>query len=279
MTTVTSYKTPQEFLDISEDILEEREIENNLILGLCNGFSDKSKVYDGCVFINVFADNQIQASSIKTISKVILSGTTKDIRHIKSLADYYRDNGIQLTGAFGESFYAFEFSNFYGKRQVGEKKLIVHKLTSVNSLPLASGELVNATMNDIELLTDWTMNFEEDVQSFPKQNREQILNITQRRVGLGDIFKWIDNDEIVSIVAIVRKTKNASIIGLVYTPEKLRGRGYATSCVQKLSELILCNGYKYCGLFTDKSNPASNHIYKKIGYFPILEFTEIEYES
>jgi hypothetical protein len=279
MTTVTSYKTPQEFLDNTEKILEQRELENNLILGLCNGFADKSKVYDGCVFINTFADNQIQASSIKTISKAIVSGTTKDIRHIKSLADYYIDNGIQLIGAVGESFYSCEFSNFYGKRQVGERTMIVHKLISVNSLPLAPGNLVTATLNDIDLLTDWTINFEQDAQTFPKQSREQILKSIQTRVSLGNIFKWIDNDEIVSIAAIVRKTKNAGIVGLVYTPDKLRGRGYATSCVQKLSELILSSGYRYCGLFTDKSNPTSNHIYKKIGYLPTIEFTDIEYEK
>ena len=99
------------------------------------------------------------------------------------------------------------------------------------------------------------------------------------RIGLGTIFKWIDNNEIVSIAAIVRKTKNAGIVGLVYTPGKFRGRGYATSCVQKISELILSNGYSYCGLFTDKSNPTSNYIYKKIGYLPTIEFSDIEYEK
>ena len=96
MTTIISYKTPQGFLDSTAEILEERELENNLILGVCNGFADKTKVHDGCVFINAVADNHIQASSIKTISKAIITGTTKDIRHIKSLADYYIDHGQEL---------------------------------------------------------------------------------------------------------------------------------------------------------------------------------------
>ena len=279
LTTVTSYNTPKEFLGDSEKILEQRALENNLILGICNGFADKSKVYDGCVFINAFANNQIQASSIKTISKAIVSGTTQDIHHIKSLADYYLDKGIHLSGAIGESFYSIEFSKFYGKGQVGARTLIVHKLVSVNSLPIAPGNLVPAILNDIDLLTDWIINFEEDTQTFPKQSRAQILKSTQARVELGDFFKWIDNNEIVSIAAIVRKTKKAGIVGLVYTPAKLRGRGYATSCVQKLSEYILSSGYRYCGLFTDKSNPTSNHIYKKIGYLPLSEFTDIEYEK
>jgi uncharacterized protein len=81
----------------------------------------------------------------------------------------------------------------------------------------------------------------------------------------------------VAVAAINRKTKNAGIIGLVYTPIEYRRKGYATSHVRKLSEYILQKGFTYCGLFTDKANPTSNHIYKKIGYEPITEFVDIGY--
>lgn len=277
MTTITAYKTPQEFLDDTEKILEQKELENNLILGLCNGFADKTRVYNTCVFINSVDDNKIQASSIKTISKAVVSGTTQNPRHIKVLADYYLDNGINLTGAVGESFYSTEFSTFYGKHQVGERTMIVHKLTSVNNLPLVTGNLEVANINDVDLLAEWTKNFEEDAKTFPKKSKEQIRTSTEKMVLAGNIFKWVDNGETVSIAAIVRRTKSFGIVGLVYTPDKLRGKGYATSSVQKLSEHILQSGFKYCGLFTDKANPTSNNIYKKIGYAPTTEFTDIEY--
>ena len=279
MTTVISYKTPQAYLDNTAEILEFRELENNLILGICNGFADKTKEYDGCVFINAVADNCIQVSSIKTISKAIITGTSKDIRHIKSLTDYYIDHGIPLTGVVGESVYSAAFSNYYGRKLVNQRTMIVHKLLAVNPLPLAPGKLDMATMNDIDLLTDWTIHFEKDTGTFPKQSREQIVNSTRTRVGSGHFFKWIANDETVSIAAIVRKTRNVGVVGLVYTPDSFRGKGYATSCVQKVSEHILSAGYSCCGLFTDQSNPTSNHIYKKIGYVPTSTFTDIEFEQ
>lgn len=275
---IRAYKTPQQFLDDTEEILEQKEVENNLILGICNGFADKSKVSEGCVFINSFEDKKIQATSIKTISKAIVSGTTKDVQYIKSLADYYLDNNIELTGVVGEGLYSTEFSNFYGKRQTGESILIVHKLTSVNSLPLTTGKLEKANANDIDSIAEWTVSFERDAKTFPIKTKEQALETTQARIASGNLFKWVDEGEIVSIAAIVRKTRHLGIVGLVYTPDESRGKGYATSCVQKVSEHILQNGFKYCGLFTDKSNPTSNHIYKKIGYNPITEFTDIEYE-
>lgn len=279
MTTIKFYQTPQDFLDDTAEILEQREVENNLILGVCNHFADKTKVYDGCVFINSFDGGKIQATAIKTISKVVVSGVSKEIRYIKSLSDYFTDNKIDLTGVVGESFYATEFSKFYGKRPIGEKSLIVHKLTSVNNLPLATGQLETAAADDINLITEWTINFERDAQTFQIKSREQSEESTRTKIASGSVYKWTDNGEIVSIAAIVRKTRNLGIVGLVYTPGEARNKGYATSCVQKLSEYILQNGFKYCGLFTDKANPASNHIYRKIGYLPITEFTDIEYEQ
>ena len=109
MSTIVSYNTPQAFLDATESVLEQKELENNLMLGICYGFEDKMKVYDQCVFINSIEADQIQASSIKTIAKVIVTGSTKNTAQIRPLADYYLDQGIEVYGAIGETFYATEF--------------------------------------------------------------------------------------------------------------------------------------------------------------------------
>jgi predicted GNAT family acetyltransferase len=81
------------------------------------------------------------------------------------------------------------------------------------------------------------------------------------------------------MAAINRKTRNVGVIGHVYSPEEYRRKGYATAVVQKLSEYILQNGFRYCGLFTDKANPTSNHIYSKIGYEPSTQFTSLRFRS
>lgn len=276
--TIKAYQTPQQYLDATQEMLEQREVENNLILGICNNFADKAKVYEGCVFVNSFEGREIRASSIKTISKAVVAGTTEDSPHVKNLAEYYLENNIDLSGAVGESFYSTEFSKHYGKKQINEMTLVVHKLLSVNDLPLADGKLELAAAADTDLIAEWTINFQEDAKAFPVKSKDQALESARMQIASGSMFKWIDNGEIVSIAAIVRRTRNLGIVGLVYTPAELRNKGYATSCVQKLSEYILEDGFKYCGLFTDKANPTSNHIYRKIGYFPVTEFTDIEYD-
>lgn len=277
MNSITSYKTPQDYLDDTEQFLLQKELENNLILGLCYGFPDRTKEYENTVFINSIEQGVVQATSIKTWVKAIVSGKTKDKEQIKPLAEYYLNKGIQLAGVVGETFYAEQFAEYYTNQITQKKAVLVHKLTLVNRLPLASGNLIVATDDDLELVTQWTMNFEEDAQTFPKKTREEVIQSTKSRLAQGDIFKWMDKGEPVSISAIVRRTKNIGIVGLVYTPDIHRGKGYATSCVQKLSEHILQSGYRHCGLFTDKENPTSNGIYRKIGYIPLTEFSDIEF--
>ena len=278
MTTIRAYKTPQQFLDETQGLLEEREVENNLILGICNNLPDRAKEYEDYVFINSLDDQGIQATSIKTTHGAVVAGVTKDSEHIKNLADYYLDNDIDLPTAVGESFYSKEFSRVYGKRQTDERSMLIHKLTSVNDLPIATGKLEPADINDVDLIAEWSIKFERDAQTFPIKNQERALKEAKRKITTGSVFEWVKGGKVVSIAAIVRRTRHLGIVGLVYTPGELRGNGYATSCVKKLSEHILQSGFKYCGLFTDKSNPTSNHIYKKIGYFPVAEFTAINYE-
>ncbi|MDB5281408.1 MAG: hypothetical protein JWO06_483 [Bacteroidota bacterium] len=279
MITVTAYNTPGQFLDDTEQILEQRELENNLMIGLCNNFPDRTRQYKNCVFINAVEDGNICASSIKTISKAVISCNSNHPEHIKALAQYYLANNIQLTGAVGETFHSTAFTKFYGGEEINRRGMIVHRLTTVNQLPMSPGSFEVATQNDLDLITQWTLNFEEDTGTFPKATAEQVKAGATLRINNGVIFKWIDNNEIVSIAAIVRKTKNVGFLGLVYTPPQWRGKGYATTIVQILSRHILQQGYKYCGLFTDISNPVTNHIYKRIGYVSSTEFTDIEYKT
>ena len=274
---IVEYKSPQLFLEASEHFLEKRELENNLILGICNGFADKAQVQESCVFISAFSGNEVKAASIKTAANAIIACQGIENIYIKELADYYREKNIELQGVFGEERCANEFSNFYGKQPFINMILMVHRLTTVNKLPLASGKFEMAGSNDVDLVAEWSMTFEEEKNPAVRKSKEQVLKSTQSKIASCDVFKWTDNGKVVSIAAINRKTRNAGIVGLVYTPKQYRRRGYATSHVQRLSEYILQKGFKYCGLFTDKANPTSNHIYKKIGYEPVAEFVDIGY--
>ncbi|HEY6172458.1 MAG TPA: GNAT family N-acetyltransferase, partial [Candidatus Kapabacteria bacterium] len=105
--------------------------------------------------------------------------------------------------------------------------------------------------------------------------REEAKGNLSFRIEGGNVFVWRDGHELVSIAATVRKTTNAAIIGIVYTPDKLRGKGYASTLVGKLTENLLAGGFTKCGLFTEADNPISNGIYRKIGYEPVGGYSDI----
>lgn len=43
--------------------------------------------------------------------------------------------------------------------------------------------------------------------------------------------------------------------------------------------MLLDQGRKYCFLFTDLTNPTSNHIYQAIGYQPVGDMQEYHFED
>jgi len=81
----------------------------------------------------------------------------------------------------------------------------------------------------------------------------------------------------VSMAKAHREMATVCGVGFVYTPPYFRGRGYATSCVAAVSQMILDRGFNSCALYTDLSNPTSNSIYMKIGYVPICDALEIKF--
>lgn len=269
--------TPHAYLSATENWLLEREIDNNLILGLCNAFAEPDKPVEGAHFVNVIHNGSIVATSIKTWRKIIVTGYTENPEAIAALSAYYRQQQVVPEGVFGTTYHAETFAACIGAKSTLTINMLVHELHAVNPVPLPEGELVKATAADLALLLDWSMQFEIDVQVQPLKTREEFLPYVSGRIATGDYFIWVAGGAPVCMAAVVRKTKNTAIVGLVYTPAALRGKGYATGCVHALSELLLARGYRSCGLFTDADNPVSNGIYRKIGYLPGTVFTDLSF--
>lgn len=88
-----------------------------------------------------------------------------------------------------------------------------------------------------------------------------------RTIAAGSLFLWGDN-EFVSMAMWQGRTPTA--FGLAFfTPPDHRNRGHASTCVAALSQYLLDHCHKFCFLFTDLANPTSNHIYQRIGYYPV----------
>ena len=151
----------------------------------------------------------------------------------------------------------------------------IYELRQVEYMPDLPGQLRQADQGDFELLTAWMLGFNED--AFGESDHESAREQASRHLAEGNFFIWED-DRPVSVAAKTRKSPHGRSVSLVYTPPELRGRGYATACVASLSQMLLAEGYQFCTLFTDLSNPTSNSIYQKIGYRPVSDFDTYQFE-
>ena len=93
----------------------------------------------------------------------------------------------------------------------------------------------------------------------------------------GRLFLWEDQGT-VSMAAGMSETPNGIRVGFVYTPPEARRHGYASACVSALSQHYLDHGRQFCFLYTDLANPTSNAIYQRIGYQPVCDVEDYNFE-
>ncbi|MEW4273565.1 GNAT family N-acetyltransferase [Priestia megaterium] len=97
-------------------------------------------------------------------------------------------------------------------------------------------------------------------------SKEQAVKTGEAFIKAERLFLWEVNGKYVSIANATRPTVHNITINFVYTPREERKKGYASSCVSTLSQLMLDEGFQTTSLYTDTTNPTSNKIYMEIGY-------------
>ena len=71
------------------------------------------------------------------------------------------------------------------------------------------------------------------------------------------------------MAGIMRRTRHAAAIAGVYTPPRVRGRGYAGSVTAAVVDAIFAEGRNTACLYVDLRNPYSSRCYAKIGFTPV----------
>jgi predicted GNAT family acetyltransferase len=132
--------------------------------------------------------------------------------------------------------------------------------------PSAPGHARMVGAGDTPLFSDWMVAFlREAVPQDPIPTPEQLA-----QSAASDRFQfWIVDDEPVSMAGIVRRTRHAAAIAGVYTPPRLRGRGYAGSVTAAVVDAIFAEGRDTACLYVDLRNPYSTRCYAKIGFTPV----------
>lgn len=121
------------------------------------------------------------------------------------------------------------------------------------------------------LLLEWLEGFARDA----KERSEDAEAMVTRRIAAGQFWLW-DHGGPVSMAAVTDPVVGVARIQAVYTPDELRGRGFASACVGHLSSRALAAGNR-CILYTDLGNPISNSVYRRLGYKAVAEALRYEF--
>lgn len=68
-------------------------------------------------------------------------------------------------------------------------------------------------------------------------------------------------------------------VGPVYTPQSLRGRGYAAAVTAQVCRRALDVGAREVVLFADLGNPTSNALYQRLGFRTVADHAVLDFTT
>ena len=276
---LTTYPTAAEFLDAVGPTLGEHEAEHHLMLGVAEAAAAARAPNDRLFVASVDdADGLVLAALMTRDRPLLLASGRADVTSAAApLWDALRAQPLRpklVIGTVGQiEGVVHVWARATGCVATLAMRQRAYSLTSVDDVTQTSGSLRVATLDDLDLVSEWISHFESEALAnvAPQSSRGSA----ERRIAAGEIQLWCDPDPR-TMAASVRPTKRTIAISSVYTPRAWRRRGYATACVAALSRLLLQRGFERCVLYTDLSNPTSNAIYTRIGYRPVRDFLMYE---
>ena len=302
---VVRHADPRAFLDRAEPWLLQREAENNLPLGVAASLAGAraSSSLDQApasphstgsssgpapasppplYFATIESGGDVVGCAFRTPPyKVGLTRMPLDAVPLlaRDVADVYEEIPAALGPVAAVSAFGDTWTRLKGVRATPGARQRIHILERVvPPARMAPGTMRPAGPADIPLVARWLKSFvRESGLSDPGDPLEHARRLCGGESGNRLLALWV-NEEPVSMAGFPARTRHGVRIGYVYTPDEHRRRGYATALVAQLSGHALDLGFSHCVLYTDLANPTSNKIYREVGYRPLQDVMDVDFE-
>ncbi|MGP4076399.1 GNAT family N-acetyltransferase [Halobacillus sp. K22] len=257
------------FTSSIQDLLLQREAENNLPLGILQRLQE-SPSKEPPFLIKIEEEGSPVFMTMRTPPHlwILPSIPSTTSNHIQKLTRYLFENQFEVPGILGEGETVQQFINEWvsitGANPIIHMRQGIYRLKELQPIHRTEGELINAGEHHLELVSKWLTRYGEETNEVSV--KERAGELAEEMIRTQRMHLWIVNGEAVSMAARARVTPHGATINAVFTPDEFKRRGYATQAVWTLTKKLLDNGYQFCSLYTDLDNHASNSIYKKIGY-------------
>ena len=264
------YDNVKEFMNDNMKLIEEKEWLNNLMVGNCeDGLKNGT---EGWVLARVTNDSKTELIILNRKPWHLLfysptNNRTDELFEFIAKEVYKIDKDI--LGVNGDKELARKFAKYYCKEanikyevQTEMRILLLEKI--IKSKTNEEVTFRKAKFADKLTLIKYLKEFMKEALD-EKITDEQAEEKFNRYIEKG-YYVLENKGKIVSQAALLRDLKKGKCVSAVYTPKEERSKGYAYTLVYKISEKAFNNGAEYCVLYTDDTNPISNHVYEKIGY-------------
>lgn len=275
-----NYSDIESFIEDALPVLLEKEVENNLILGIALTLKNDPAIYPEKYLAAVRNNGKIEALAVCTPPHKLLlySRDEHAAEQYKLVAENILKSQM-IPGVLASKNCALNFAKTW-QYMTGENfepgmSEKIYKLGNVSFPPKVEGTMGFAQEKDFDLICEWVKAFHQE--AIPDDPLNHIETFAKRKIEKGEIALW-ETDKPVSVVAKARSTINGICVNMVYTPPEHRNKGYASQLVATFSQSLLDEGWKFCTLFTDLTNPVSNSIYQRIGYRPVCDFQEYNFK-
>ncbi|MFG2947952.1 GNAT family N-acetyltransferase [Streptomyces adustus] len=156
-----------------------------------------------------------------------------------------------------------------------------HRLYRLGELtpaqPLPAGRARIAGTQDREQLMHW---YDEFIASVGNVGSMDAGSWADARIARAGVTFWETPDGTpVSMAGATPLVAGQIRVTAVYTPARLRGRGYAGAVTVEVSRAALAAGAEEVVLFADLANPTSNSLYRRVGYLPVADFAVYEFSE
>lgn len=273
------YDNTQAFGADVYDVLLQHEVQNNLPIG----FIKNERKFDttNWLMASIKDDNGsvvLTAACTPPFNVVMYeTGNKPDDAAVKCLSDALKEIGFVFPGVLAEQGLANRFAETYAGKGAYEnhKSLNAMRLDKVIPIQKSPGFCRELTENDLFFVPYWERAFGQECGVEYYEIPAHVTGV-KKRLGQHRHYIWIDTVPVAQAIN-ARSTENGAVISAVYTPPHYRGKGYASSVVAELSQMLLDRGNKFCCLFADAHNPISCGIYHKLGYVDQCVFEELKF--
>ncbi|MET8233693.1 GNAT family N-acetyltransferase [Micromonospora sp. NPDC005298] len=200
----------------------------------------------------------------------------------RSLAEHFVREVPPLVEVHGPVPAVVEFARRYTERAgllaVPGTAQRIFRVETVRPPAGVPGRARPATAADRDLLVAWAAAYA--AETMPGRPTVELSGQVDTRLPYGDLlWLWEVAGAPVSMAWLSRRVAGVARVSGVYTPPEHRGRGFAGGCVAHVSRYALSAGATTCTLYTDLSNPTSNHIYQALGYTPVADAAQWRFRN